>query len=229
MTSETQRANEATAYQLGWMAHEPDKPRQINMIVLEDVMKYELTEKKTIGKTTFYRIRALKDFSNVKAGDLGGWIESERNLSQNGDAWVFGNAWVYGNAQVSGNARVCDDAQVFGNAWVCGDAQVYDNAQVCGDAWVSGNARVFGNARVRQTSDYLTIGPIGSRESFTTFYRTENGVSVSCGCFCGTLDEFAAKVDETHGDNKHGKAYKAAIEFVKQVMNPAEGGNHGTH
>jgi len=83
---------------------------------------------------------------------------------------------------------------------------------------VTGNARVSGNARVNRSFDYLLIGPIGSRESFTTFYRTENGISVLCGCFCGTLDEFAARVEATHGDNKHGKAYKAAIEFVKQVM-----------
>jgi len=230
------------------MAHEPDKPRQINMIVLEDVMKYELTEEtQTVNGTTLYRIRALRSFGDVKAGDLGGWIESERNLSQKGDAWVsgnaqvsgnawvFGDAQVFGNAQVSGNAWVFGDAQVFGDAWVfnnarvSGDAIVYSKAQVSGDAQVYGNARVSGNARIKRSSDYLLIGPIGSRESFTTFYRTENGISVSCGCFCGTLDEFAAKVDETHGDNKHGKAYKAAIEFVKQVMNPAEGGSHGTH
>jgi hypothetical protein len=219
------------------------------MIVLEDVMKYELTEeKKTIDKTTFYRIRALKDFSNVKVGDLGGWIESERNLSQNGDAWVydnaqvhgnawvcddarvsgdaqvygdalvFGDAWVSGNSLVFGDAWVCDNSQVSGNARVCGNAQVYDNAQVFGDAWVSGDAQVYDDARIEHTADYLFIGPIGSCEPFTTFYRTENGISVSCGCFTGKLDEFAAKVDETHGDNKHGKAYKAAIEFVKQVM-----------
>jgi carbonic anhydrase/acetyltransferase-like protein (isoleucine patch superfamily) len=235
------------------------------MIVLEDIVKYELTEKKIIGKTTLYRIRALKDFSNIKAGDLGGWIESERNLSQNDNAWVFdnaqvfGNARVFGDARVSGNSRVSGDAQVFDNAkvydnarvcdnaWVLGNARVYDNARVfdnarvyndtwisgdvwvCGDAWVfgnawvSGNARIYNNARVQQTSDYFTIGPIGSRESFTTFYRTKNGISVLCGCFCGTLDEFAARVDETHGDNIHGKAYKAAIKLVKQVMGEKNG------
>jgi len=212
-------------------------------------VKYELTEEKRIvGDIALYRIRALKDFGDVKAGDLGGWIGSERNLSQNGDAWVsgnaqvFGNAWVSENARVSGDAQVCGKARVFGNAWVfgdawvfgntwvfgnawvsgnarvCGNAQVFGDARVCGNAQVSGNAWVSGNARLRQTSDYLTIGPIGSRESFTTFYWTENGISVSCGCFTGKLDEFAAKVDETHGDNRYGKAYKAAIEAVKQIM-----------
>lgn len=38
---------------------------------------------------------------------------------------------------------------------------------------------------------------------------------VSCGCFYGDLDEFAAKVQETHGDNDHAKVYMLAIEMAK--------------
>lgn len=52
-----------------------------------------------MGKT-LYRIKALVQFGNVNAGDLGGWIEKEENLSQSGNAWVYGNARVYGNAEV---------------------------------------------------------------------------------------------------------------------------------
>ena len=77
--------------------------------------KYKLTkETKEFLGTTLYRIEALIDFSDVKKGDKGGFIEKEDNLAQEGDAWVYDNAWVYGNARVSGNARV------YGNAWVYG-------------------------------------------------------------------------------------------------------------
>ena len=57
--------------------------------------KYELTEETTniFGKT-LHRIRATRDFSNGHAGDLGGFIEDELNLSHDGDAWVEGYAWV---------------------------------------------------------------------------------------------------------------------------------------
>ena len=41
----------------------------------------------------------MEVFGNVKKGDLGGWIEKEDNLSQEGDCWVFGDAWVYGDAR----------------------------------------------------------------------------------------------------------------------------------
>ena len=64
-------------------------------------MKYKLTKnKKTIGDVTLYQIEALKDFLNVKKGDLGGWIEKESNLSHRGDCWVYGDARVYGRAMV---------------------------------------------------------------------------------------------------------------------------------
>ena len=68
--------------------------------------KYELLQDQTIelrGRT-LYRICALRDFGNVHAGDVGGYIECERNLSQNGNAWVCGDAWVCGSAWVCDNA-----------------------------------------------------------------------------------------------------------------------------
>ena len=75
--------------------------------------KFELTsETKVVFGRTLHRIQALISFGNVEAGDLGGWIETEDNLAQDG------NAWVYGNAQVCGNARVYGDEKwmVFGPA-----------------------------------------------------------------------------------------------------------------
>lgn len=102
--------------------------------------KYELTTNtRTVAGRTLYQIRALTSFGNVHAGDLGGYIEREENLSHDGDAWVSDNARVSGTAWVCGNARVC------GTAWVSGDARVSDDALVYGNAWVSGNARVSGD------------------------------------------------------------------------------------
>lgn len=73
--------------------------------------KYELTTdtKMVLGRKLF-RIKALVSFGNVKIGDLGGYIEKEENLSQEG------NAWVSGNAKVSGNADYAT-AQGFGSVY----------------------------------------------------------------------------------------------------------------
>ena len=157
--------------------------------------KYELTDIKIeIFDKTLFRIRALRDIEKygVKKNDLGGYIEKEYNLSQSGNAWVAGNAWVY------------DNARVYDNAWVYGDARVY------------GNAEVYGNARVCGDAEIIWLSKIGSRLGITTAFRRKDGnIGIKCGCFEGSLDEFAAKVVETHGDNKYGREYKAAIELIK--------------
>lgn len=78
--------------------------------------KYELTtDTKSIFGKRYFRIRALVDFGNVSKGDLGGYIESEDNLSNDTG---YGNAWVGGEAYVGGNARVVGEARVDGEAYV---------------------------------------------------------------------------------------------------------------
>ena len=61
--------------------------------------KFELTSEfiTNIFGTKLFRIKALVEFGDVEAGELGGYIEKEENLDHDGDAWVYGNAKVYGN------------------------------------------------------------------------------------------------------------------------------------
>lgn len=89
-----------------------------------------------------YRIRALRDFGDVKAGDLGGYIECGQNLSHSGDCWV------YDDAAVCCDAVVKDDATVRGKADIIQAAVVSGNASVFGKARVSGNAVVTDHAHV---------------------------------------------------------------------------------
>lgn len=78
--------------------------------------KYRLTEEtREHNGRTLHRIQALRDFGNVQKGDLGGWIEKEKNLSHDGNCWVSDNAKVYGFAKVSGSAEVCGDAIILNN------------------------------------------------------------------------------------------------------------------
>ena len=105
--------------------------------------KYEITnETKVVYGRTLYRIRAIQDFDDVKAGDLGGFIEKEINLSHEGKAWISDNACVYDTA------RVCDDARVYGSARICDNAKICDNACIFDNVWISDNARVSDDARV---------------------------------------------------------------------------------
>jgi len=125
-------------------------------------MKYSLIKETMVNVfgVTLFRIKAEKSFGDVSKGDLGGYIEKEENLAQNGNAWiydearVFGDARIFDKARVSGNARIYDDAQIFGDARIFGEAQVfgnariYDDAKIFGDVQIFGEAQVFGNARI---------------------------------------------------------------------------------
>ena len=63
---------------------------------------------------------------------------------------------------------------------------------------------------------FLQVGPIGSRQDYLLAFNTESGLFIRTGCFFGTDKEFAAKLKETHGDNKHGEEYKAALSFIRK-------------
>ena len=76
--------------------------------------KYILTDETfTLLGHTLYQIQAVRDFADVKSGDLGGFVESTSNLSQSGNCWVYDNACVFGNASVSIDAKVKDHAVVY--------------------------------------------------------------------------------------------------------------------
>lgn len=200
--------------------------------------KYILTDATMTHKgRTLHRVQAVRDFGYIKTGELGGWIESEENLSHDGLCWIFrnakvydnakvyNNAWIYSNvaiydnAEVYGNARVCDDALVYDDARVCGNALVCNNARVCCNALVLSNAEICRNAFIASPSDYLVVGPIGSRDAFTTFYRTRDGIRVSCGCFDDSIEEFEKKVKEVHWNSIHYPLYFAACGMATLSLN----------
>ena len=107
--------------------------------------KYELTEEKIkINENkTLYRIKALRDFGDVKVGDLGGFVQSKNNLSQKGSCWIYDNAKIsdfasiYDHAIINGTARICDSAIIFG------DVVISDSAVISGSAIIFGSAEVF--------------------------------------------------------------------------------------
>ena len=117
--------------------------------------KYKLTDEYiTIGDKKLYCIEALKDFANVEKGDKGGFVESEDNLSQYGNCWIYDDAKVYENATTYGNALVRGNAEIYGNAMICSYAsiedcaKVYDNAQIFGHVYICDYAKIFDDATI---------------------------------------------------------------------------------
>jgi len=268
--------------------------------------KYKMTKKIIIWNgATLHRIKALKNFNNVKKGDIGGYVQYEHNLSQDGDCWLYENSKAYNAASVNGNSRIYDNAEIYENAVingeslirndvkVCGFAHILDNAIIsnkciiCGgvikgtsklrdnvnvygsviidnsklyddctisgvgkitncDIYDSANVRSYGhitdtlicdNANIRTNidihggmfggyalietaNDWLLVRGTGSAHRATNFFRVTSGeVMCKCGCFYGTLDEFKARVIDTHDDSKYAKEYLAVIELAKIYFN----------
>lgn len=117
--------------------------------------KYEIVRDQsiTIYNKNLYRIRSLYDFMagngrSVKKGDLGGWVQSEDNLSQSGKCWIFDDAKVFGNAIIRDNATISDQAESYNNAIICNSADILDYSRVFGNAMVLNSARIFSNSRI---------------------------------------------------------------------------------
>lgn len=144
--------------------------------------KYELIPSdKTINGKKLFQIRALKDFDiyypdretifhrnldfirspncpEVHAGDLGGYVESEANLSQAGNCWIFGDAIVHEKAYVCLHAVVTSTPMVYGDPEPClsteikGTAAISDNAFVYGGCVIEDDSHVSGCAEIYKST-----------------------------------------------------------------------------
>lgn len=132
--------------------------------------KYELIKSNIRG---LYRVKALRNFGDVKKGDIGGYVQSEDNLSHEGYCWVHDNAKIYDdariygnseiwdyaviqdNARIYGNSQISDCAVIDGNSRIYGDSEIWnyaiirDNALIYGDSVISGNAFIGGDAEIK--------------------------------------------------------------------------------
>ncbi len=123
--------------------------------------KYEITDIAHEKYPFLHRIRALRDVGErVKAGDLGGFVESESNLSfEEGDeAWIFDDAICAGGGYVDKNSRLYGYAIVCGHGYVSQDSAMSAHSRVEDDAYIRcadlcGHARVSGQGMVLASPD----------------------------------------------------------------------------
>ena len=212
--------------------------------------KYEFTgESKKWRSRTLLHIVALRDFGDVKAGEVGGWIENESNLSHEGDCWVYDNGVVADNGVVSDNGVVCDNGIVCGNGIVTGkgivtdtgvvydhgivtdNGVVCDNGRVYDNGVVRGNGAVYGNGVVKTG---IIIGKVSrpykdifqhqcQNRVLTAILTEDNEILYTIGCqFNITKEEFIERIHNEGGglENKpHRQEYLAIIKCVEMYFN----------
>ena len=142
--------------------------------------KYELTDETLLHKSPLFaegvllhRIRSLQDFNDVKRGDLGGFIEAEKNLSQTDTSWVYDRAKIYNEAFVHKDAQIRDSAEISGNAFV-GGAALID-----GSALITGNARVFEEAKIRENATVSDFASVSGKAEVREAAVVDGSASIS--------------------------------------------------
>ncbi len=207
--------------------------------------KYELTGETMLfdyGKT-LHRIRAVRDFGNVKAGDLGGWVEKADCLAHGGNCWIADNAKAIGDALVTDDALLSDEAvisgrtwvfesaKVYGKAYVRSSATIYGQAEVGGEAVISGDAdlsgtvkigdrvRLFAQACMADNSKILWIPCLGKNKDTMTFFLVgRKKIYASFENFSGLFGHFLSHLKRTCEDNRLYAEYSSMAYFVQSCL-----------
>ena len=153
------------------------------------------------NSVTLLQIKALRDFGDVKKGDMGGWIENEKNLSQEGDCWIgegvklHDNVRVYGDAQVMGNLSVCGSIYIGQQASVNADGIIMSSGSIIGQTLICSdspdkriNLNLFGSV---DFTDRATI-----KANMTSFYMIAISDDVTVNCPISTDRPMVLKGEE---------------------------------
>lgn len=194
--------------------------------------KYELLKDNYVMHmgVTLYRIKALKDFSDVKAGDIGGYVEKESNLSHEDNCWVyddarvFENARIYDNATIHNNAKIFGNAEIFGNAIVNGNAKIYNCAEIFKNAIIS-KGRIIGKISMPYKDIFIYQCEY---RTLTAILTEDNEILYSIGCQDNmTEEEFINLIHNTNGgleEHPHRNEYLRLIKIIKIYFEEVQNG-----
>lgn len=150
-------------------------------------------------------------------------------VDENNNRWDA-DIYTKSDAQTCSESLVsCHNCRDCHNCSYCRDCHNCHYCRNCSDCRNCSNCSNCHNCRncyyCHNCSDF-NINPqryvtpkVGSRDDNTTIYWVGNDVQVVCGCFCGNVDEWEAKIKETHKYNeKHLKDYLEQVENIKKIM-----------
>lgn len=186
--------------------------------------RYKLTDEQIIysGKT-LSRIQALTNFGDILSGDSGGYVETLRNLSDEG--WIYDNAKVFGNALVSGKAKAYDNSEMSQQSVISGNAEIHDNVKMLGKTKLDGTAKLFGNiiidAKIEINDDSWT-GITQFNGSRHWAYQ-ESKDTITIGCESGTIAHWVTNVRTIAEENNYTPEevdeYEAYVQAFANLYN----------
>ncbi|MEE7531999.1 MULTISPECIES: YdcK family protein [Klebsiella] len=114
----------------------------------EKVRQFHYEEDGNKHSVNLRQIVALRDFSDVKVGDEGGWLDDEEALSHSGGCWIYdANSAVFDGSRIEGNARLTGEC-VIGHGVIISDNARLDSVHISHYARVSDNVTIE-SSRIR--------------------------------------------------------------------------------
>ena len=194
--------------------------------------KYEILmdEKNTIEWKghTLHRIRALRDFGDIRKGDIGGFVENENNLSHKGNCWIYDDAKAMDNSIMYDNSRICDKSELHDDSEMYnytrmhdiskmyGNSIMYDDSEMYGDSELNNQVKLYGKL-FSKVDEFIEIQ--NPEERIVTCIKRGDKVLYNVGCQGEITEEtFRWRIEnEDGGIKKHPyrKYYYKIIEMAK--------------
>ena len=148
---------------------------------------------------TLHRIEATRDSRYAKAGERGGFVESERNLR--GEAWVADEAKVWGSAYLLDRALARDNAQVFDKCTLMDMVRVEGNSRIHGRGTVvHGVANIYSGV-IEDSNDYIVYQGFHEVGPLTAYRDTSDVPTVRLGEVWCALPEFIRWAKQRYENN----------------------------
>lgn len=161
------------------------------------------------SNSPLYRVKALKNFADVKRGEYGGYIQSASNLSQEGDCWVYQAACVCDNAEVSGNAKIMGPSKICKNAIVTG-GNINRYEEIGYDAYIESD------------NDHTCILNIFNGKNITFYRNTNKEIMVCTNDYNNTIENFLNFVVKVEPNEGKRTIYSYALAFAIGKFNVAK-------
>lgn len=169
--------------------------------------KYELIKSDIRG---LYRIKALRNFGDVKKGDIGGYVENPNNLSHEGYCWVHDNAIIHDNVKIYDNARIYGNSEIWDYAVIDGNSRIYGDSAISGNAFIDGDAEIKTGRHIGYIEEkFKNVLYIQCQNSLITVYRDSSNI-IKCNIGCQkrmTLTDLINRIKEDGGMNEHREEY----------------------
>lgn len=86
-----------------------------------------------------YRVKAVREFSDISIGDIGGYVQGYHNLSHKG------NCWVYDDSKLLNNAKLSENAKTYGKSIIAKESSISGNIILTESSWITGRSIITGN------------------------------------------------------------------------------------